>query len=163
MPAYMMMSRGIRRVPKDYEPPTNDRTGRPEPCFDEFYVVKSRQWLAQWEEWQKGEHPNQKQYQIAADVTFEDWDGKGPDPDYYYPGERWPEGSEMGIRMYESVTEGTPISRWYPDTDEGREAMAEELAGDVDTGITSHLTKEDWLNVINEQVSAVDIHTGEIL
>lgn len=170
MRGVMMLSRGIRRVPLDYEHPKKQRYDFKsmtyvedfQPVFDGFYVPTVREWLTNWELWQRGEHPDQADPDHAK-YTFEEWDGNGPDPDFYYPGEAWPEDAEMGICMYESVTEGTPISRVYPDTPEGRRAMAEQIAGE-DTSITSSMSVSDWLEVIEGQTSIMgtDVSTGGV-
>jgi hypothetical protein len=159
----MMLSRKVRRVPMDFEHPRNSR-GDHQPLYDGFYVSAVREWLAGWEAWQKGEHADQIKYAAEPErvaYTFEEWHGTGPDPDYYYPGETWPEGTTLGICMYEDVMEGTPISAIYPDTEEGRDAMARELAG-AEHGITTGMTAEEWRQVIDGQVTARDIHTGEV-
>jgi hypothetical protein len=157
----MMLSRGVRRQPRTYDPPRR-RAGGYQPVHDRFYVPAAREWLAGWEAWQRGEHPDQ-QRDDPPTCSFEEWHGEGPDPDYHYPGEAWPAGAEMGIRMYETVTEGTPISAWHPDTGEGRRAMAAELAAPGnDTGLTSDLSAEDWLRIIEGVPLARDVRTGEI-
>lgn len=169
MPGVMMLSRGVRRVPLGYEHPKVEKFNglqmryveSYQPVFDAFYVPTVREWLAEWEAWQKGEHPDQREDPPAC--SFEEWNGNGPDPDFYYPGEAWPEGAEMGICMYESVSEGTPISDVYPDTPEGRRAMAEQIARN-DTSITRAMTVADWLEVINSQTGApfgTHIGTGQ--
>jgi hypothetical protein len=163
----MMLCRTVRSVPLGYEHPKRDRwdfrratyTQDFQPVFDRFYVPAVREWLAEWDAWPKGEHPDQQpsDHLPSSDIsnyTFEEWSGNGPNPNYYHPGAAWPADAEMGICMYETVTEGTPISRVYPDTTEGRQAMAEEIARD-DTSITSSLTVDDWLGVINGQAGAV--------
>lgn len=164
MPMLMMLSRKVRRVPLDFQHPRNSR-GDFQPLYDGFYVPAVREWLADWEAWQKGEHADQVKYaERGKPLTcpFEEWGGNGPDPDYYYPGAGWPEGVELGICMYEEVTEGTPISAVYPDTEEGRDAMARELAG-AEHGITTGMTAKEWRGVIDGGVFAKDIHTGEIV
>lgn len=154
MPVLMMLSREVRRVPLDFEHPRNSR-GDFQPVYDEFYVPKVRAWLAGWDHWQTSPDPR------AEGETFEDWHGDGPDPDYYHLGADWPEGAELGICMYETVTEGTPISAVYADTADGRIAMAGELAGG-EYGITTGLSVQDWLGVITGQLVAKDVHTGEL-
>lgn len=169
MPGVMMLSREVRRVPLDFQHPKRrdysyrkrDYVESYQPIFDGFYVPVVREWLAERDLWQRGEHPDQGK-SAATDCSFETWAGNGPDPDYYYPGEAWPADVEMGICMYETVTEGTPISAVYPDTPEGRAAMAAELAR-TDTSITSSLTEADWLEVISRSAVApigTDIASG---
>lgn len=158
MPIYMLLSREIRRVPLDYECPTDHRGGK-QARYDEFYVPAVKDWLERRERWVSGEGPDANEH---PECTFEEWDGNGPDPDYYYPGDSWPADAEMGIQMYETVSEGSPISAVYPDTDAGRAAMADELAVG-DHGITTGMSSDDWMRIIEGQVLAQDIHTGEIV
>lgn len=162
-PMLMMLSREVRRVPLNYEHPKKSRYDVQtmtyvedfQPVCDRFYVPAVREWLANWERWQTNPDP------AGGGCSFEEWDGNGPDPDYHYPGEAWPDGAEMGIRMYESVSEGTPISAVYPDTPGGREAMAQELS-ERTGAITDGMSPNDWMRVIEGQALAKDIHTGEI-
>jgi hypothetical protein len=161
MPAVMMLSRGVRRVPMDYDPPLDPRGGY-HPVFDQFYDDALAEWREEKRRWDAGERPDYFRPKEDGEYTFEEYHGEAPDPDYYYPGSAWPEDAEMAIRMYESVTEGTPISRPYPETPAGRRAMANELAAG-DTSITSHFTVDDWLEVIDGQIMGTDIHTGEIV
>ena len=40
--------------------------------------------------------------------AFCDWHGRFPDPDYYRP--RWDESLAVGYQVYETVSEGTPVT-----------------------------------------------------
>lgn len=156
----MMLSREIRRVPLDYDPPY--RAGRGyQPVFDKFYDDALAEWQEEKRRWDAGERPSYLKSENEG-MSFEEYHGEAPDPDYYYPGSAWPEDAEMAIRMYESVSEGTPISRPYPDTPAGRLAMANELVTQS-TGITSDFSREEWLEVIEGQVVGTNIDTGEIV
>jgi len=153
----MMLSREVRCVPMDYNPPQDER-GHWCPVLDKHYEPALRKWQEGKRRWESGEDPKAVEY---PQYSWEEWSGEAPDPDYYYPGEAWPADAVMGIRMYESVSEGTPISATYPDTAEGKIAMSEELAT-RETGITSDLTAHDWLDVIEQKIMAKDIHTGQL-
>ncbi len=155
MPMLMLLSREVRRVPLDYEPPQDER-GHPRPVFDRFYGDALAEWEAGKRRWDTGEDPDRR----ARNYSWEEWVGEKPDPDFYLPGVAWPEGAVIGIRMYETVTEGTPISRAYPDTEEGRTAMAAELAS-ANTSITSGMTAAEWRQIIDGGLGVKDIHTGE--
>jgi hypothetical protein len=162
-PMLMMLSREVRRVPLDYEPPRNSH-GHVQPVFDRFYVDALREWEEEKRRWDAGERPDYfRPEQYPNGIPFEDYHGEMPDPAYYYPGERWPRGAVLGIRMYESVTEGTPISIAHPDTPEGRRTMARELAFHGGGGIADGMTFDDWMRVIDGAYLAKDIHTGEIV
>lgn len=160
MRAVMMLSRNVRRVPMDYDPPRDPRGGY-HPTYDQFYADALREWEEEKARWDAGERPDFCSPE-NRDLSYEEWDGPAPDPEFYYPGSAWPEDAEMAIRMYEDVTEGTPISRPYPDTPAGRRAMANELAT-RDSGLTSNFTVADWLEVIDGQIMGTDITTGAIV
>lgn len=147
----MMLNREVRRVPLGYEPPRNVY-GHYCPVFDQFYADALREWQEAKRKWDAGERPD---YCSAANrnLSYEEWDGPAPNPDYYLPGATWPEGTVLGICMYETVTEGTPISAVYPDRPDGYRAMAEEIVA-KDTSITRAMTVADWLEVINNSAVA---------
>jgi hypothetical protein len=157
MPMLMMLSREVRRVPMGWEPP-RDARGRFLPMHDQTHADALAEYEAERAKWERGEFPA---YATAESRTlpYEEWNGHPPDEESFRP--EWPADAEMGIRMYETVTEGTPISATYADTDEGRRAMADELA-QSEHGITTGMAAEDWLRVIGGEVLAKDIHTGEV-
>lgn len=105
------MGREIRRVPMDWEHPKDER-GDYHPLFDEPFVEAFARWSQERQDWlddKDGERTRvQDKYYGGRDVTYEEWDDGPPDPDYYRPA--WPEGAELGFVMYETVTEGTPVS-----------------------------------------------------
>jgi hypothetical protein len=100
----MMLSREIRRVPLDYDPPYRDRHGY-WPVFDRFYDDALAKWQEEKRRWDAGERPSYFKSEDEG-MSFEEYHGEAPDPDYYYSGSAWPEDAEMAIRMYESVSEG---------------------------------------------------------
>lgn len=124
------MSREVRRVPKDWKHPTRS-DGSPIPLYDGA-GLKRRQ--AEWDEeaarWVKGERrawshlgDSSGAQWVAHDRSptvegFVDWNGGRPEDAEHMP--EWPESERTHLQMYESVTEGTPISPVM--------ATAEELA-----------------------------------
>lgn len=153
----MMLGREVRRVPMDWE--------QEDSCFGEFYELALEEWLERKRKWDAGEDPDREKYG-KQDMSFPEWDGGPPNPEYYWPGRAWPEGVEMGIQMYETVSEGSPVSAVHPDTPEGRLALAEDWASG-DSSISSSMTIGDRLETINAQlgdssggVFGTDIQTG---
>lgn len=138
------MGREVRRVPPDWQHPKDEDTGRYIPLHAPRPLTELRDeyvaWFANWEQWQRGEHPEQRDY--AATGTFTDWDGGPPNPDDYMP--PWEETERTHYQMYENTSEGTPISPVF--------ATPEELARWLaDTGASSFgsmtATYEQWLRV----------------
>lgn len=122
------MSREIRRVHKDWQHPKNNR-GNYDPLFDNF----SKR-LAEWDEanikWSEGLREDfrggwKAKEQDEIDDSFEEWDGERPVKENYMP--EWPEEELTHIMMYETCSEGSPISpafdnpedlaRWLTDND----------------------------------------------
>jgi hypothetical protein len=106
------MGREIRRVIPSWEHPKKERydvrQGRYvqgfQPLFDEPFAPKMREWFAAWEKWERGEKPE------GAEETehFWDWDGGPPDPTYYRPD--WKAEEMTWWQVYETVSEGTPVT-----------------------------------------------------
>jgi hypothetical protein len=141
------MGREVRRVPADWKHPLRDNgtysDGSPhyQPKISRSYA----QALAEWEEgkaaWERGEFPAYASEESKL-LTYEEWEGEAPDPDYYMP--EFPYGSCTHYQMYETCTEGSPIS---PVMD-SPESLARWLA---DNGASSFgsatSTYEQWLRV----------------
>lgn len=122
------MGREVRRVALDFEPPrepcrfTHGRMSEPcpgwhyHPHFDETYAHATAEWDAGKLRWESGEDPDALKY---PKYSYEEWHGSRPgDPKYYRP--EWPEGTPLGYCLYETVSEGTPLSPVF--------AEAEQLA-----------------------------------
>lgn len=94
------MGREIRNVIPNWEHPKDD-DGKYKPMFNEDFDTVFYEWVNEYELWKKGEHPSQGEY------PYWEYAGAPPDPEYYRP--VWPE-SVTWIQMYETVSEGTPVS-----------------------------------------------------
>ncbi len=93
------MGREIRMVPPNWEHPKNDH-GKIQPMHDEDYETAARKWKDGYALWEKGEHPSQKKYEY--------WEYAGtPDPEICRP--KFTE-DPTWFQMYETVSEGTPVS-----------------------------------------------------
>lgn len=117
------MGREIRRVPVNWEHPKTRRrdshTGAYQeeyhPMFDRDVEAAMAAWEEEYAKWKAGEMAKELAddpdlpYNVNEPYrAFCDWNGQPPDPAYYRP--RWPEGVELGYVVYETVTEGTPIT-----------------------------------------------------
>lgn len=108
------MGREIRRIPIGWEHPTTEdwrfvrgrgiqRVHEFRPMFDAPYMAAALEWDAGWAKWQRGEH----EYQEEGE-TFESECGSRPHPDDYFPD--WPADERTGWCVYETVSEGTPVT-----------------------------------------------------
>jgi len=110
------MGRGIRRVPADWEHP-QDEDGTYRPLLT-GYTGALRDWEEAREHWERGEVHRWVDDEFKwvpagnegpnTDESFEDWYGTKPVQDRYMP--EWPEDQRTHLQMYETCSEGTPIS-----------------------------------------------------
>lgn len=111
------MGREIRYVPADWQHPryTAETASRPQqvgqfiPMFDEDYETAAEKWLANVDLWRKGEHPDQKTGDRSEYRYYWDWHGNAPDKESYRDRKWTPEEATHCI-MYETVSEGTPVT-----------------------------------------------------
>lgn len=104
------MGREIRRVPPDWEHPLDDR-GHYIPLYDGDLVERERGWVEEWQLWQEGKHPDQlsapdyyKKYR-----SYSQYEGRSPDPESYRE-RQWAPEEATAYQIYETVSEGTPVS-----------------------------------------------------
>jgi Lhr-like helicase len=139
------MGREVRRVPKEWQHPKDER-GKFIPLHGGSVSTEQRRWDEERIKWGEGfRRCYQEGVPWAAkeahhDCSFEEWTGERPEAEDYMPD--WAEGERTHWQMYEDTTEGTPISPVF--------ATAEELAQWLaDTGASAFAdmtaTYEQWL------------------
>lgn len=120
------MSREIRRVVSNWQHPRRSCPHSPwkggcdearrnggecfQPLFDEGYETAMNEWIANHQLWLRGEHPSQSDPNSGAKECkyYAQWEGNPPDVEYYRPD--WKDGEATWYQLYETVTEGTPVS-----------------------------------------------------
>jgi hypothetical protein len=100
------VSREVRHVPEWWVHP-KDKAGEYIPMWDESYLVVAREYAKERAEWERGEFPSYADEEDHV-LTFEQWSGPFPNPCRYMP-DFLPE-ERTHLMMYESTSEGTPIS-----------------------------------------------------
>lgn len=127
------MGMEIRRVPPDWQHPKATQTvwdsaqrhrtvklDRFQPLYDNDYDSEAQEWMADFDLWRRGEHPHQ-----IADAYF--WDGWGPPPnEEYYRTRKWTPEEATAYQIYETVTEGTPVSPIFATVDAMRDWLLHE-------------------------------------
>lgn len=104
------MEREVRMVPADWQHPKNERGFIP--LLGGNFEQRAAEWdegLLKWAEGLRSDYDGG--WKPLGDIesqTFEEWDGDRPVPEDYMP--TFPEGTATHLMMYETVTEGTPIS-----------------------------------------------------
>ena len=145
------MGREVRRVPEGWQHPKDD-DGRYIPLFDgcDGFAMDDKEWTEGWEKWQQGlceqygednkwgpidpEHKN---------IRYSDYAGSRPSPDDYMPD--WPEDQRTHLMMYETTSEGTPISPAFETSEDLARWLADNHASAFG-GMTA--TYEQWLGMI---------------
>ena len=140
------MSREVRRVPADWQHPKG-ADGRYIPLFDGSFSKSAADWdeeAAQWAKGFKRDYPEGWEAKDSDDTeTFEEWDGERPVESTYMP--EWPEEERTHLQMYESTTEGTPVSPVMETPEELAHWLADNAASACG-GMTA--TYGQWLATI---------------
>lgn len=125
------MGRELRRVPPNWQHPQEDKYNpfkgitetRYKPLFDEAVDVAWNEWWEEFEKWKAIEGDRVRAEYGEADypkdqpyAAFCAWHGSPPDPDYYRPA--WNEGEATWFQVYETVSEGTPVTPPFETQDE---------------------------------------------
>ena len=105
------MGREIRRVPPNWEHPKISRffdplrkRGSYQPLYNRPFAPEMRKWYKDWEAWERGERPEGSE----DCATFWEWGDGPPNPNYYRPD--WSEHEATWYQVYETVSEGTPVT-----------------------------------------------------
>ena len=100
------MGREIRKVRADWKHPK--RGGKYVPLHDGADLKRrTEDWDRSAAAWARGEFPDYASEE-SRKLTYEEWDGKRPSPGDYMPA--WTPEEATHFQMYETTTEGTPIS-----------------------------------------------------
>ncbi len=103
------MGREIRMVIPNWEHPKKE-DGRYEPLYDKGFDSAFWEWAREYELWKKGKHPQQEDY------PYWEYAGGPPDPECCRPD--WTEKDATWVQMYETVSEGTPVTPPFATKDE---------------------------------------------
>jgi hypothetical protein len=156
------MGREVRRVPADWQHPKKqmfDHRGqwveRYEALHGGNWAEDAKRWDDAREKWERGEFPDYASEENKA-LPFDQWDSQRPYSGDYMP--QWPESERTHLMMYETTSEGTPISPAF--------ATPEELArwlADNDASAFGGMTAsyESWLRVASGGFAPSAIYTPE--
>ena len=134
------MGREIRKVPSNWDHPiTEDSYGRKrlQPMFDDTYATASANWLNDFDRIRSG---GAKGYEIECyPLGVTEWasENTAPDPQYYRP---WADEDATWFQVWETVSEGTPVSPPFATEDE----LVNYLAENGDFWDQDRCTKPDW-------------------
>lgn len=118
------MGREVRRVPLDWQHPRIATSGkyewqRPGRCRPVFMARTYREAKVEWDSnnsaWIDGTHEDlvDGTTNKGENPSYSDWNGGPPDPEYYRQRE-WAAEEATAYQVYETVSEGTPVSPVLP-------------------------------------------------
>ena len=111
------MGREIRKVPANWKHPRKD-SGSYWPMHNHHYKAEAERWEREYKQWLEGKHESQS----SSCNYFWEYDSP-PDEMYCLPEFN---GEPTHIQIYETVSEGTPVSPVFADKSE----MIEWLVGE---------------------------------
>ena len=136
------MGREVRHVPADWQHPIDPDTGRYKPLFDGAgFADALREWNEENAKWSRGEFPDYASEESRG-MTYSEWAGDQPKTCDYMPA--WPDEQRTHLMMYETTSEGTPISPAFETPEELAQWLVDNKAS---TFGYSTGTYEGWLRV----------------
>ncbi len=142
------MSREVRRVPADWQHPRDERTGRYVPLFEGPYEPEIEHWIKGGQAWLLGEWKSDYDSEQPDDYErtwrgYCEWVGQPPNSNEYMPD--WTEDQKTHLMMYETTSEGTPISPAFETAEELARWLTDNHAS---TFASMTATYEQWLGMI---------------
>lgn len=120
------MGREVRRVPPNWQHPRTKCKHWPtctggecyQPLHNKDIQTAGRRWLDECIAWDNGAHPDLvRSPELKTECPFFwMWEGNPPNAEYHRPA--WPEGAATAYQVYETVSEGTPVSPVFATADE---------------------------------------------
>ena len=102
------MGREVRRVPPGWEHPRGE-DGQYKSMFDRSFSEAVSAWKEAFAAWERGERPEFYHAEDYPDgLEYWEWDGGPPDREYYMP--PMDPVTRTHYQMYQTTSEGTPIS-----------------------------------------------------
>jgi hypothetical protein len=135
------MGREVRKVKAGWEHPKSKeyRHGGYQPLYDQDFQSAAAEWKAGFLKWESGDDPDRAKHPME----YWEWSGNPPDPKYYRP--KWTDEERTHFQLYETVSEGTPLSPPFPTLDE----LARWLAANGDYWAQQRNEKKksfaDWM------------------
>lgn len=147
------MGREVRRVPANWQHPTNGG-GASKALFDGAeYESRAREWDEEATKWARGEFPDYAS-EDSRKLTYVEWNGERPDEADYMP--RWSAEEATHLMMYETCSEGTPISPAFATPEELARWLADNGASAFGDSTASY---EAWLRVARGGYACSGVYT----
>jgi hypothetical protein len=143
------MGREIRRVPPDWQHPREHPSNDYIPLYDSSYDEAAQIWITQFLAWEQPNNQDrlQTETECGEHVYFWDWAGPPPNPNSYRP--HWTPQQCSSYQIYETISEGTPISPVLHTTQELKNWLTNDGHGMGLGGTTYRMTPQQADNFIN--------------
>lgn len=143
------MGRELRKVPANWEHP-KDESGNYIPMFNVYYGDVLKEWLDNNERWANGTHLDLINDPVLKEKYpfYSMWEAF-PDPKSYHT-KKYTEDELTHIQLYETTSEGTPISPVFPK--EEFDKLCEYAANHVTTFAHFTATKNEWKRMLSEEL-----------
>lgn len=153
------MGREVRRVPADWQHPRDELTGRYKPLYGHGYSECLSEWNEENAKWSRGEFPDYACEESKL-MSYSEWAGDQPKRCDYMP--EWPDEQRTHLMMYETTSEGTPISPAFETPEELARWLADTEASAFGSSTASY---EGWLRVARGGYapSAVSVNGGPMV
>lgn len=134
------MSREVRKVPPNWVHP-KDSDGRFKPMHDQDFDSAAEEWCLGFEEWRADTN---KSYESSKEYCRYYWQysGNPPDEEEYRP--KWSDEERTHFMMYETTSEGTPLSPAFITPEELAQWLTDNKASAFGSMTASY---EQWLAV----------------
>ena len=127
------MGREIRRVPQGWEHPRQECKHSPwnggceeskrsdgkcyRPVYDRDFETAATEWLAENAKWESGEDSDRAKWEAEEGMRkfYWEWTSTPPEREYYRP--KWTDEERTCLQMYETVSEGSPVSPVFETAD----------------------------------------------
>lgn len=137
------MGREIRNVPATWVHPFDFKTKRHVPLYGRSFASSLAGWEKDREQFERGLWCDGEPLpESAKGLSFEEWNGGKPREEDYMPA--WPDSERTHCQMYETTSEGTPISPVFATAEECAKWCADNGASAFG-GMTADL--DWWLSV----------------
>jgi hypothetical protein len=142
------MGRILRKVPANWEHPKNDN-GSYKPMFDKFYGDALNEWIENNKKWENGTHEDLiKNPKLKDEYPFYAmWNGNPPDVEYYHT-KKYNEEELTHIQLYQTTSEGTPISPVFKANE--LDKLCEYAAENCTTFASFKASKEEWYRILSD-------------
>lgn len=94
-----------------------------QPMLDESFSNAIDEWIADYTLWKQGNHPDQLNGNAKEYDDYTEWAGNPPQSEYYRP--NWTQEEMTWVQVYETVSEGTPVTPPFATKEELVEYLVE--------------------------------------